>query len=117
MATKLASLSAPTWGERFTLARRRSGKSLERVADEVSQVTPISYGTLVRLEKLTDAPADKKRRFIAFLALLSLGYDPADFGIGLDDVPRWITMDRLSELVESWNLCSGDFRMREPVPA
>lgn len=115
MSTQLVALGTPTWGERFTLARRRSGKSLDRVAEQVSDVIPVSYGTLVRLEKMSDAPSDKKRRFVAFLSLLAFGYDPLDFGLGMDDVPRSITVDRISELVESWNLCFTEIRV--PIPA
>lgn len=115
MSTQLVALGAPTWGERFTLARRRSGKSLDRVAEQVSDVTPVSYGTLVRLEKMTVPPTDKKRRFVAFLSLLAFGYDPLDFGLDVEDVPRSITAERISELVESWNVCFAEIRV--PIPA
>lgn len=94
----LRALDAETWGERVARARNRSGMSLKEAAARVSQLLPVSYSTLMRLESMQQPPTDTKRRILAFLTLVAYGYEPQDFGLEPGDLPRWITPDVLSDL-------------------
>ncbi len=94
----LRHLDVETWGERVARARSRSGLSLKEAATRVSQVLPVSYSTLMRLESMPQPPTDLKRRIVAFLTLVAYGYDPQRFDLDPGDLPRWITPDALADL-------------------
>lgn len=96
---ELQLLDEETWGERFGRARARSGLNLRDAATKISTVEPTSYATLARLERLDATPPDLRRRVVAALALLVYGYDPGQFGLSLDDLPRGIDRQALADLL------------------
>lgn len=99
MATQsLLALDDETWGERVARARARARLSLKEAAARVSQLIPVSYSTLMRLESLDEAPTDLKRRAIAYLALFTYGYKPETFGLSVDDLPRRIKKEMVEAL-------------------
>ncbi len=93
----LARLPEESWGQRFRRARGR--RSLESTADLVSLASPTSHTSLARLEQLDEAPEKGRPRVRAVLALLVYGYDPADFGLSLDDLPRAVDVQRFVALL------------------
>lgn len=95
---RLQTLDTETWGERVARARTRSGVSLKEAAARVSQFEQVSYTSLMRLERLGSVPSDGRRRIIAYLALVSYGYDPEDFGLSANALPRWMTGEALTGL-------------------
>ena len=99
MATQaLLALDDETWGERVARARGRARLSLKEAAARVSQLIPVSYSTLMRLESLDEAPVDVKRRAVAYLALFTYGYQPELFGLSVEDLPRWIKREMVEGL-------------------
>lgn len=52
----------------------------------------------MRLESMTEPPADRKRRMVAYLTLVAYGFDPAHFGLSDTDIPKWITKEVLADL-------------------
>lgn len=98
MAVRQESLGEATWGERLMLARRRAGINLDEAARRVSLITPVSYGSLIRLEKLAGAPSDPRRRMVGFLVVWIYGYNPREFDLSHGDLPRWITDEVLDDL-------------------
>lgn len=99
MSTELALARLPeeTWGERLRRARKR--RSLESTAELVSLAAPTSHTSLARLESLDKAPENRKARARAVLALLVYGFDPADFGLSLDELPRAVDVQRFASLL------------------
>ena len=99
MATQsLLALDEETWGERVARARNRARLSLKEAAARVSQLIPVSYSTLMRLESLEEEPQDVKRRAVAYLALYTYGYKPELFGLSVDDLPRRIKKEMVEAL-------------------
>lgn len=94
----LLSLGTETWGERLARARSRSGVSLKEAAARVSDLAPVSYSSIMRLESMTEPPADRKRRMVAYLTLIAYGFDPEQFGLSENDIPKWITKEVLADL-------------------
>lgn len=91
----LSALPVETWGQRFRRARR--DVTLGDAAENISQVAlPISYGTIVRLEQLVEAPTKARQQIAAVLLLLSYGYDPAEFGLGDVALPRSIDINQVA---------------------
>jgi hypothetical protein len=88
-----------TWGQR--LRRARGKRSLESTAALVSEAAPTSHTSLARLEYLAEAPTKGKLRTRAVLALLVYGYDPADFSLSLEDLPRAVDVQRFAALLTS----------------
>jgi transcriptional regulator with XRE-family HTH domain len=83
----LAELGEETFGERLHRARVRRGVHLRTLAERVSLCWPVSYGLIHRLESEVGPPTDRRRRIIAVLAVLALGYEPSAFGLSREDVP------------------------------
>lgn len=84
-------LDEENWGERVNRAyrrgRRKYGITYDLVADRISPIEKTTGGTLVRLGDHEDVPGQARTRKIAWLALISYGFDPADFGLTTDNVP------------------------------
>lgn len=102
---QLLALDEETWGERVARARGRARLSLKEAAARVSRLVPVSYSSLMRLEYLDAVPTDVKRRMVAYLALIVYGYEPEEFGLSVDDLPRWITAEALHDLRLRGNAC------------
>jgi hypothetical protein len=98
MAMALSRLDDETWGERVRRARNRSRLSLKTVEHLIRPMAPASYSYVGRLEQLVAPPSDMKKRAVAFLTLVAYGYDPTEFGLSRDDLPRRITQEMLDEL-------------------
>lgn len=64
----------------------------------ISGLVRVSYSTLMRFEYEPTPPTDLRRRAIAYLALVAYGYDPTEFGLSENDLPRWITPEHLARL-------------------
>lgn len=64
----------------------------------MSRIEPTSYSTLMRLESFAAPPKDVKRRLIALLALVAYGFDPEEFGLSENDLPRRVTAEDLATL-------------------
>lgn len=97
MAGALLRLDEETWGERYLRAYFAS-RSLHgpeevtwrRLAERVSQITPVAASTLMRLRTLKAEPVGPANRQLMYLVILALGFDPADFGLTEDDAsPAW----------------------------
>lgn len=92
----LAELGEETFGERLHRARVRRGVHLRTLAERVSLCWPVSYGLIHRLESDVEPPADRRRRIIAVLTVLALGYEPAAFGLSRDELPPGIDVSALA---------------------
>jgi hypothetical protein len=101
MSTNLALARLPeeSWGQR--LRRARNKRSLESTAELVSMAAPTSHTSLARLEQLHEAPEKGKLRARAVLALLVYGYEPADFDLSLEDLPRAVDVQRFADLLRA----------------
>jgi hypothetical protein len=98
-AIALSDLGEPTWGERLLLARRRAGVNLAEAAHRVSQAVPVSYGTINRLEAMTSPPLNRKQRMYAILLLLAYSFDPADFGLSVEELPAALNTPAVQEMI------------------
>lgn len=92
-----AELGEETFGERLHRARVRKGVRLRTLADRVSVCWPVSHALLYRLELEPAPPVDRRRRIIAALAVIALGYEPAVFGLSRDDVPPGMDLAALDQ--------------------
>jgi transcriptional regulator with XRE-family HTH domain len=101
VAVAVQHLGEESWGERVARARSRSRLSLKEAATRVSTLIPASYSTLMRLEAFDGPPTDMKKRAVAYLALIVYGYDPSDFGLSEDDLPRRITAEQVAALTRT----------------
>jgi hypothetical protein len=81
----LRSLSPEPWGNRLARARADAGFNLRAV--EVRLAPHVSRASLARLEARDTVPVRRQDRARAILVLLLYGVDPADFGLGPDDLP------------------------------
>lgn len=111
-----------TWGEELLLAYRR-GREVHRyswlkLAERVSQVTPVHHMTLQRLADLEVEPATASKRQLAYLTILAMGFDPADFGLTDADVsPAWHMPTVRKLLLPTSSRRSGDKSVRFTGPA
>lgn len=92
-------LRAPTWGDRLHLAYREARRvhgygflSYNSLAERISELVPTNGQRLLRLEEYDDVPPQPAQRQIAWLELVAMGYDPADFGL----TDRNVTTDGFS---------------------
>src|SRR4051794_39219594 len=99
MAQTLQTLDALTWGARGGVARGRAGRTLREAADVVSRVIPVSSTTVRRLEDLTEVPAERRRRNVAFCTLLVYGFDPTSFGLSAEDAPAVLSLRGARDLL------------------
>lgn len=103
MATRttppLRTLGPETFGDRFRRARETSGRSLREAEEAVAQFLPTSRNSLNRLEQLDTAPADRRRRALAYLVLVAYGFDPLDFGLADTDLPAGLSLDSVVERI------------------
>jgi hypothetical protein len=72
--------------------------SLKEAAARVSELLPVSYSSLMRLESMQEPPTDQRRRLLAYLTLVAYGYDPTQFGLEREDLPKWVTPKVLADL-------------------
>lgn len=64
--------------------------TLEDAVAAIGRYMLTSTATIARLENLPDEPSGGTRRALACVAAISYGLDPAQFGVGLGDVPAAI---------------------------
>lgn len=90
-SNNVLSLQPETWGERFhrayRIGRREHGMQYRTIADKVSMVFPTSQTAVIRLEEFDDIPEHPRTRLIAYLSLVTIGFDPADFGLDESNCP------------------------------
>lgn len=86
--------------------------SLKEAAARVSDLVPVSYSSIMRLESMPEPPADRKRRMVAYLTLVAYGFDPQHFGLSGSDIPKWITKEVLADLPISGKGCDPRFADR-----
>lgn len=110
---QLADLPMETWGERLRRARELSGLRLDEAAETISRVWPVSYASLVRLEKERKLPANPRRRLVAFLALVAYGFEPAGFEVGDDVLPAALSRERVLQVLRT----GGGDRKRTASPS
>jgi transcriptional regulator with XRE-family HTH domain len=95
----LQQLDTVNWGERMAIARKRRGYKLRDVADAVGKVMPTSFTSIARLEDLDEMPEERRRRGVAYCALLVYGFDPHSFGLTDDDVPEVLQLKGARDLL------------------
>jgi len=93
-------LPSENWGEKlhraYRYGKRRYGYTYASVAARVSLATTVSDQSLLRLECLANPPPNVRRRQIAALYIIALGFDPADFGLTNDrDLPPLMSRQRV----------------------
>jgi hypothetical protein len=93
-------LPPENWGEALRRAYRQGkhhyGYTYASVAARVSMATNVSDQSLLRLEYLKAPPPNRRRRQIAALYIIALGFDPADLGLDRDsDLPPLLSRDRI----------------------
>jgi hypothetical protein len=94
----LRQLGEEPFGSQLYRARKSSGVELRDAAELVSRYMFTSHTTLHRLEKLPHVPEDRHRRALAYLVLLVYGFDPRQFGLSADDLPKDLNAEALVEL-------------------
>lgn len=93
MPAKQLTLGEETWGERVRRAYRQArdtwggGFNYRSVAEQISQVYPVSMTALQRLEQNVDLPRQPRVRIVAYYTLLAYGFDPTDFGLTPENTP------------------------------
>lgn len=76
------------FGRKLTRAREDIAKlSMEVLADRISLWHHCNPATISRLERRSE-PMPNANRTIMVLAVLGCGFDPAEFGLSLDDLPK-----------------------------
>ena len=102
-------LPSENWGEKvhraYRYGKRQYGYTYASVAERVSLATTVSDQSLLRLEWLTKAPPNVRRRQIAALYIIALGFDPADFELTNDrDLPALMWRERVRTTLDpmSW---------------
>lgn len=95
--TLLDRLGEETFGEQLRRVRLRGGWTAREVAERVSDCWPVTHALLHRLENETAPPSDRRRRIIAALYAVALGYEPEVFGLSRDEIPRGIDVESLAE--------------------
>lgn len=101
---KLRKLYEPTFGEELHRIYR-AGKAQHRFnyldrAAAISRVMPVSDQTLIRYELLKEPPPRPRQRLLVYLAIISYGFDPAEFGLTPDNVPVGaLDLRRVEELI------------------
>lgn len=94
-------LDDETFGEQLRRARARRRLNARDVAELMSGCWPVSHTLIHRLETEPIVPTDKRRRVIAALYAIVLGYEPAVFGLSRDDIPPAIDVTRLAPVSEA----------------
>lgn len=82
----------PRWGDEFRAAYLQAKRHFDQgvisyvaVAERVSQLIPTSDTTILRLSYNDEVPTNAGTRQIAYLALMAMGFDPAEFGLTMED--------------------------------
>lgn len=84
----LAQLPEEPWGWRMKRARERYAHlTLDELVAILGRYIFIDKSTISRLEKLDEPPLNPRKRQTAYFCALIYGLDPAQFGVGPDDVP------------------------------
>lgn len=112
-------LDDETFGEQLRRARARRQWNAREVAERMSGCWPVSHNLLHRLETEKTVPTDKRRRIIAALYAIALGYEPAVFGLSRDDIPPAINVASLApaddaEVTEAGSPRRGSRGRRDP---
>lgn len=86
--TALAVLDPETWGRRIKRAREdHAHLTLDEAVARIGQFKLTSTGSVSRMESSPTEPTDPRRRELACVAAIVYGLDPAQFGVGSDDLP------------------------------
>jgi hypothetical protein len=84
---------------------------LRPAAEIISGYMLTSHVSLQRLEKLEQPPTRRAQRALAYLAVLTYGFDPEDFGLTAADLPKEM---QVTGLVEPGGLLRGRDSNSEP---
>lgn len=100
-------LAPEPWGARLARARESSTGTQRQTAQLLRGLRGYSYGTIQRLEKLTEPPTDETQRGRAMVLCLIYGYDPAEFGLRDDDFPPFIDPAAVMALTPDQGIASS----------
>lgn len=100
-ASAVETLGEEPFGWKMKRARERSGLGLREVAEVLSQVSMVSYGTVARLERDTATPIDRRRRALAVLCVFAYGFEPAEFGLDPGDLPSLLDPELIRSKLRS----------------
>lgn len=87
-----------TWGERLHRAYRRAKydgqiSNYRDVLARVGQIQPAAIGTIMQLERSSEAPRRQPSRVLAWLLLTTYGYDPRAWDITTENTPMLRVFD------------------------
>ena len=103
----LASLPPEPFGRKLCRIREDVAEILiEDLARRISQWTPVSSATLSRLEHATEVPSRDQARLVATLFCIACGVDPAEVGLGFDDLPPAWDVPQVMQKLTSYSPCS-----------
>jgi hypothetical protein len=105
-ADSLRHLGPETFGWRMRRARETSGVQLRDAAEFISGWTLVSHTSIRRLERLGQAPTDLNRKALGCLVAIVYGYDPAEFELSVEAVPRFIDVERFTKAATAWRASS-----------
>lgn len=94
-AAELRRLDTETFGQQVRRCRDLSRVDLREAAEWVSRWVLTSYKSLSRLERLGELPTDLHRRAVAYLTILAYGFDPEQFGLTDNDLPRSVDAEEV----------------------
>lgn len=75
------------WGDEFRAAYDQAKRhwpagtvTYAALAERVSKLVPVSHTAILRLGSLREPPGTPARKQLAYLSLMALGFEPAEFG-------------------------------------
>lgn len=93
----LRKLEEEAWGDKVRRAREAAGLTMRAAADRIGAVHTTSHRTLAHIEACRDVPTGS-RALTAYIALLSYGFDPDDFGLADSKAAAVVNRDALLDL-------------------
>lgn len=102
------------WGRRLSRVREDIAQlTLHQAAELANNFMITSYGSINRLERTTEAPTGRLRRQLAFVLCRAYRVDPAEFGLGEDDIPPGVAIpDRSAEVAVTSTKWDGAIESR-----
>lgn len=118
--TRPASLASPepeTWGEslrRHVMRRGNLNVSVKRIREVTGDPMIGTRNTFAKLFEMKEEPTNQRDRLRAYLLLVSLGYDPAGWGLSNDDLPRaFAATDELVSILRAVSGCIPSLTERD----